>query len=774
MRILIKGIVQGVGFRPFIYRLAQKYQLKGFIRNLGTGEVEIVVKGSGIRDFQKEIPLEKPPLAQIDSFYVEEDNFAENEFSEFSIKASEEKGKRPSFIPPDVALCDNCLREMQTKGNRREKYYFTSCTDCGPRFTIIKDMPYDRPNTTMVEFPLCSECGREYQNPLDRRYHAQPIACAKCGPPIYLYNQKGEKVASDYPIKEAASLIDAGYVLAIKGIGGMHLVMRTSEEEPLQSFRKNTGRPTKPYAVMARDLAAVKDFAQVSLAEEELLLSGARPIVALQKKENAYPLAPTISHLHTIGVMLPYTGLHYLLFEYTKEKALVMTSANLPGLPMTKDNEEAFLLPADYFLLHEREIYMRCDDSVVRMINQKPVFLRRSRGWVPLPTQLPRNSSKIIVALGAEQNTAACLVRDDKAIMTQFLGTIKNIETEEYYRDTLRHFLRIFRVSFPELVVCDLHPQYETTNIAKEIVAEHASSKLIQVQHHLAHFASVLAEQREVIDDAIGLVCDGTGYGLDGKIWGGEVFTYRQGMFARIAHLENQPQVGGDLATKYPGRIALGILSKVLGEKELNLLAEGGRLALRNPIETKLVLQQLKSGQGMTYTSSTGRLLDALVALLGICQEMTYEGEPAMLLEATAFKGNPEKYSYDLPIQREDGLDVLMTTSLLAQVYEGLKAGAPIEDLAASAQRSLAKGLVSLVLHTAEKTGIKQVCCSGGVFYNNFFSTFIAKELMSQGLEVFFNQQVGAERMTSHTGTETRSRLLREAAVGNIAQWAQA
>jgi len=744
MRILIKGIVQGVGFRPFIYRLAQKYNLKGFIRNLGTGEVEIVVKGESINQFRDSIIEEKPPLAQIDSFYVEEDDFTENQFPEFSIEASEEKGKQPSFIPPDVALCDNCLREMQTKGDRREEYYFTSCTDCGPRFTIIKDMPYDRPNTTMDVFPLCLDCQKEYTNPEDRRYHAQPIACADCGPPIFLYDDRREKIETDNPIKAAAQLIDEGKILVIKGIGGMHLVMRTSQEEPLLSFRRQTRRLTKPYAVMARDLETVKAFAQVSLEEEELLLSGARPIVALKKREEAYDLASTISHLHTIGVMLPYTGLHYLLFEYSKEKALVMTSANLPGLPMTKDNQEAFLLPADYFLLHEREIYMRCDDSVVRLTNGKPAFLRRSRGWVPLPVQLPKVAEKVIVALGAEQNTAACLVRNDKAILTQYVGTIKNLETEEYYRETLNHFLRIFRISLPEVVACDLHPQYETTSIARELSQQYPSAQVVQVQHHVAHFCSVLAEQKEQIGEAIGLVCDGAGFGLDGKIWGGEVFIYQNNQFTRAAHLENQPLVGGDLSTKYPGRIVLGILNKFLTEKELLEIVNQQEFQLRTEEETQLVLQQLAKGRGIVYTSSTGRVLDALAAFLGICREMTHEGEPAMLLETAAFRGNPDQYQYHLPIaQEKNGLDILVTTKLFEQVYADLQKGASPQDLAACAQKALAQGLVDLVVLTAQKTGIKMVCCSGGVFYNQFLASWVNKKLKEAGLIVCFNEKVG-------------------------------
>lgn len=742
MRILIKGIVQGVGFRPFIYRLAQEHCLKGFIRNLATGEVEIVVKGDRVGDFIQAISREKPPLAQVDSLYTEEDGYGENEFSHFEIIASQEGGKRPSFIPADVALCENCLREMQTVGDRREKYYFTSCTDCGPRFTIIKDMPYDRPKTTMVDFPLCEKCESEYRNPLDRRYHAQPIACPLCGPPIFLYDKKGEVVERDNPIAKAAQLIDQGYILAIKGIGGMHLVMGASQEEPLATFRKETGRLTKPYAIMAKDLETIRSFAHLSLEEEKLLLSPAHPIVALVKNEK-YNLASSISYLHTVGVMLPYTGLHYLLFENTKEKALVMTSANLPGLPMTKDNEEAFGLPAHFFLLHEREIYIRCDDSVVRMVNGKPVFLRRSRGLVPLPIQLPQKSEKIIVSLGAEQNTAACLVRDDKAILTQYLGTIRNLETEEYYRDTLNHFLKIFRISLPETVVCDLHPQYETTNIAKELGTEYPGAKLVQVQHHLAHFASVLAEQKEVLPEAIGLICDGTGYGTDGKVWGGEVFLYRDSQFTRVAHLEDQPLVGGDLAVEYPRRMALGILSKAFSPQEMVEIAENDFLKLRSPEETKLVLQQLRAGINLSYTSSTGRVLDALAALLNICQRMNHEGEPAMLLETSAFRGDGEKYSYSLPILQEEGLDILLTTPLIKAVYQEILKGGKPWDIAASAQKSLVKGLVDLLIRTGEKTGIGVICCSGGVFYNDYISSYLAKALKARGFQVLFNQEVG-------------------------------
>lgn len=738
MRILIKGIVQGVGFRPFIYRLAQKHGLKGFIRNLGTGEVEIVVQGQAVEQFKNDITLEKPPLAQVDSLMVEEDSMSD--FADFAIVPSEEKGERPSFIPPDVALCENCLKEMKTKGDRRENYYFTSCTDCGPRFTIIKDMPYDRPNTTMLEFPLCPDCEKEYRDPLDRRYHAQPIACAKCGPPLFLYDSKGEKVITDHPIALAGSLLDEGYVLAVKGIGGMHLVMRTSQEEPLVSLRKKTGRLTKPYAVMARDLATAKEFANFTPVEEESLLSPAHPIVAVRKNKY-YNLASTISSLHTVGVMLPYTGLHYLLFQNTKEKALVMTSANLPGLPMTKDNEEAFFLPADYFLLHERDIHIRCDDSVVRFTAGKRAFLRRSRGFVPLPIQLPQQSSKIIVALGAEQNTAACLVREDKAILTQYVGTIKNLETEEYYRATLQHFLTMFRIALPEMVVCDMHPQYETTNIARELAEEYSSAQLMQVQHHLAHFASVLAEQKEKLSAAIGLICDGTGYGIDGKVWGGEVFVYRQNTFQRTGRLENQPLVGGDLAVRYPRRVVWSILQKCLNSEQMEKMTIS--LPLRNLEEKKLVLGQLEKKQGLIYTSSTGRLLDSLAALLNLCTEMTYEGEPAMLLESAAVQGNEDRHGYFLPIKEEEGMDILLTTPLLKGVYYDLLAGGNKNDLAASAQKSLADGLVRLVVKTAQKTGIKNVCCSGGVFYNDFFTTYLTEQLSKEGLTVFFNQEVG-------------------------------
>lgn len=737
MRILIKGIVQGVGFRPYIYRLAHRHSLKGFIRNLGTGEVEIVVQGAdkSLTLFQQDIVQEKPPLAVIDSLSVTGEAGNDETFTDFLIVPSEEKGEKPSFIPPDVAICDACLKEMREKGNRREGYYFTSCTDCGPRFTIIEDMPYDRPKTTMKDFPLCSLCKGEYTNPLDRRYHAQPIACPDCGPAIKLYDKEKKEIICSQPIKRAAQLLDEGRVLVVKGIGGMHLVMRADKSEPLFSFRRKTGRLTKPYAVMARDLAAVKSFAEVSAEEEEELLSLRRPIVVLAKNCDYY-LSPEVSRLHTVGVMLPYTGLHYILFDYLKADVLVMTSANLPGLPMTKDNAEAFDLPADYFLLHEREIYIQCDDSVVRFVNGRRVYLRRSRGVVPLPVTLPARSKKVFVSLGAEQNTAICLVREDKAVLTQYLGTLKNWETEVYYRKTLNHFLRMFRMPQPEKVVCDLHPGYETTNLASELTVEHGA-ELIRVQHHLAHFASVLAEQP--LEEAIGLICDGTGYGLDGKVWGGEVFIYAAKQFKRFAKLEDQPLLGGDLAVKYPSRMALGILHKVLEpEALLKLAAE----LFPEPKERQLLLQQLEQ-KNYLLTSSTGRILDSIAALTGICRSMGYEGEPAMQLESLARQGKNGKKGCALSCCNEDGLWNLGTTELLLWVYQELQKKAPVSEIAYTAQLSLAEGFVSLVGQAVKETGIKNVCCSGGVFYNQFFAEFIAAKLNNNGLRVLFNQQAG-------------------------------
>lgn len=737
MRILIKGIVQGVGFRPYIYRLAHKHGLKGFIRNLGTGEVEIVVRGPdrSLDLFQQDIIKEKPPLAAIDSLSVTEEAGNTEAFSDFLIVSSEEKGDKPSFIPPDVAICAKCLKEMREKGNRRESYYFTSCTDCGPRFTIIEDMPYDRSKTTMKAFPLCSACQGEYTDPLDRRYHAQPIACPDCGPAINLYTKEKKAVSCSDPIKKAAQFLDEGRILVIKGIGGMHLVMRADKTEPLFSFRRKTGRLTKPYAVMARDLATVKGFARVSVEEEKELLSLRRPIVVLPKSCDYY-LSSEVSRLHTVGVMLPYTGLHYVLFDYLKADVLVMTSANLPGLPMTKDNNEAFDLPADYFLLHEREIYIQCDDSVVRFIDDRRVYLRRSRGLVPLPVSLPTRSSKVFISLGAEQNAAVCLVREDKAVLTQYLGTLKNWETEVYYRRTLNHFLRMFRMPQPKMVICDLHPGYETTALASELAAEYGA-ELIKVQHHLAHFASVLAEQP--LAEAIGLICDGTGYGLDGRVWGGEVFIYAAKQFKRFAKLEDQPLLGGDLAVKYPGRMALGILHKVLKSGELaDLAAE----LFPQAQEGQLLLQQLEQ-KNYLLTSSTGRVLDSIAALTGICRLMGYEGEPAMQLESLAYQSKRRKKGCVLSCYNEAGLWNLSTTELLLWVYQEMQKKVPMDEIAYAAQLSLAEGFVSLVRQAVKETGIKNVCCSGGVFYNQFFAEFIAAELSNNGISVFFNQQAG-------------------------------
>ncbi|RLI13376.1 MAG: carbamoyltransferase HypF, partial [Candidatus Hecatellales archaeon] len=471
--VRVLGIVQGVGFRPFIYRLATELKLKGYVRNRGDAGVEIVVEGDedSVRSFIRRIEADKPPAAQIsrlDAKLMED----KGGFEEFKIlKSTEERGDAGSIIPPDMSVCENCLKEFFNPSNRRYRYYFITCTDCGPRYTIIERLPYDRPNTTMRGFPLCPQCLKEYTSPEDRRFHAQTVACPTCGPKAFLADRNGVEISCGDPFLEAGKLLAEGFILAIKGIGGFHIATSTVNPEPVRKLRKAKYREQKPFAIMARSLEAARTFAQVSSLEEKLLTSPERPIVLL-KKSGEYYLAEEISPgLHNIGVMLPYTGLHYLLFEGARdEPALVMTSGNLPAEPIISDNKEAVEKLSgfvDYFLFHERRIAQPCDDSVVKSVDGKPVFIRRSRGYAPAPIKISDRLKRVAVAYGAEENVTACIAFNGKAFLSQYVGEVEKVEGVAYLERTVRRLLALTGVK-PEVLACDLHPRFNSTLLARK------------------------------------------------------------------------------------------------------------------------------------------------------------------------------------------------------------------------------------------------------------------------------------------------------------------
>ncbi|RLG56050.1 MAG: carbamoyltransferase HypF, partial [Thermoproteota archaeon] len=522
--ITVTGIVQGVGFRPFIYRLAVSHGLVGFVQNRGDATVFIVVEGdeSSIRRFMREIREKKPPLARIFSLEAKLTE-SRGEFSRFEIRRSSSKrSRRASIIPPDVSICDDCIREMRDHSDRRYSYFFITCTNCGPRFTVIEKLPYDRPNTTMIDFQMCSHCRKEYENPLDRRFHAQTIACPACGPRAYLTDKSGEEIDVEDPVREVGKLLDEGHVVAVKGIGGFHLATATTISEPILRLRAAKHRRQKPFAIMARDLDAVKTFAEVTPPEEAALKSYMRPIVLLKKSESYYLSDQISPGLHTVGVMLPYTGMHIMMFDWSREPAFVMTSANPPDEPIVKDNSEAIRKLGsivDYFLLHNRRIAQRCDDSVLRVVAGSPALIRRSRGYAPAPIELRRELKAEVLALGGEKRVTSCILAGRRCFASQHIGDVEKLETLRYLREATGHLLKLVGAE-PSVIACDLHPAFHTTRLARRL-AEELGVPLERVQHHHAHIASLMAEKG--LDELVGLSCDGYGYGPGGKAWGGEV-----------------------------------------------------------------------------------------------------------------------------------------------------------------------------------------------------------------------------------------------------------
>jgi hydrogenase maturation protein HypF len=728
-RVKVSGIVQGVGFRPFIYRTAVRLRLKGYVRNRGDAGVEILLEGKEkmIREFLTRLEIEKPPLAQIDRVLCSEIE-GKNAYESFLVeKSSDETEISGSIIPPDVAICNDCLRELRDPEDPRFEYFFITCTNCGPRFTIIEKLPYDRENTTMREFPICDFCEKEYRDPMNRRFHAQTIACPECGPRVWLADREGNLVEHGDPIREAGRLLSEGNILAVKGYGGFHVAASTTKDPPLAKLREVKHRSQKPFAVMAKSLSGAKTFAEVDRNEEDLLCSYSRPIVLLKKRCDYYLSEMVAPGLHNVGVMLPYTGLHYMLFDRIDDASIVMTSANPPDQPIIKENQEALRTLnniVDYFLFHNRQIAHRCDDSVLRTHPDRSVFLRRSRGYAPVPILLKEPAEKCVLALGGELNNTICILNENKAFISQHIGDVENVETRTFLETATNHLTHLTN-SKVEIVACDLHPKFTTTAIAHDL-AEANGWRLVQIQHHYAHVAGLMIEHNA--EEMIGICCDGYGYGPNGEAWGGEILLCgrRAPGYKRLAHLEAQPLIGGDLATRYPLRLAAGMLSsrapveKWLLENKCHFPHGEG--------EVEILFQQLKNLSNFAKTTSCGRVLDAVSAILGICYERTYEAEPSMKLESAATSG---KDALKLkPLIRDDVLD---TTLMLQAIYES-RSRFSVEDLAKSAHAYMARGLATMAVEKAEEANVKTIGFSGGVACNEIIATTVMKIVEDAGL----------------------------------------
>ncbi|MGD8503540.1 MAG: carbamoyltransferase HypF, partial [Syntrophobacterales bacterium] len=610
LRVHIQGIVQGVGFRPFIYQLAHHHRLNGYVANTPKG-VEIEVEGDrkALQHFLKELPELTPPLAIITQIDTEELPAAD--YNRFEIKSSEQGEERAALISPDTTTCTDCLRELFDPQDRRYLYPFINCTNCGPRYTIINDIPYDRSKTSMAVFTMCDDCEREYHNPLDRRFHAQPNACWVCGPQVYLADSGGKDLGSEDAISETASLLNQGAIIALKGLGGFHLAVDATHNEAVERLRWRKGREEKPLALMSSSLEQIERYALIGEEERQLLTSPQRPIVIVPKRLRSL-IAPEVAPRNRyFGVMLPYTPLHHLLLSHPF-LALVMTSGNISEEPIAIDNHEALERLgniADYFLLHNRDILLRSDDSVLRIAEGRPRQIRRSRGYVPVPIFL-RKPVPQVLALGGELKGTICLTKENRAFVGQHIGDLENLETLQFLEQTVDHLRRILEVS-PRLLVHDLHPDYLTTQVAE------AQDELptLAVQHHHAHVVSCMAEHG-LRDKVLGLALDGTGFGADGTVWGGEILVSDESSYERVAHFEYVPMPGGAKAIKEPWRMAVAYLWATFGEDifqdEVQLLERWDRHQIG------VLLQMMQRGVNSPLTSSCGRLFDGVTAIAGL------------------------------------------------------------------------------------------------------------------------------------------------------------
>ena len=751
--IHVTGIVQGVGFRPFVYGLAARFDLYGWVCNTSAG-VEIHIEGDqeNINSFIESLSNEKPPLAVIDQINTT-DVQSEN-FKTFDIRPSTLIEGEFQPISPDIAICADCERELFDPNDRRYLYPFINCTNCGPRFTIIKDLPYDRAATTMYKFQMCEACGAEYENPLDRRFHAQPIACPECGPSVQLRNststgQSAGKVVSNIDLRLSAvlktrQLLREGKIVAIKGLGGFHLACDANNEKAVQELRQRKGRVGKPFALMFANIESVLRYCEVNEAEYDLLMGREKPIVLLKIKSNPVMARSVAPDMDTLGVMLPYTPLHHLLLNQTDPTlaqqaaplVLVMTSGNLSEEPIMISNETAQenLAPlADAFLMHNRKIQIRCDDSVVKVDGHSPIFLRRSRSYAPYPVSLSFDSQPTL-AVGGELKNTFCLTRDRYAFLSQHIGDMENTEVYESFEQNIEHLSRLFHIQ-PQVIAYDMHPNYFTTQWALWTQRSNKDIKIIPVQHHHAHIASCMADNK--LDDRklIGLSFDGTGYGTDGAIWGGEVMLASYADFERVAHLEYLPLPGADSATRNPWRIAVGY-AESLGLD----IADLPFLESLDSQSVSIVRQQVQKKLNAPLTSSMGRLFDAISSLIGIRNQVTYEAQAAIEMEVLAKKFIAEANPY--PFEIEDG--IIRVGELFKHVIQDVRSGQAAGFIGARFHHTVCAMAVDASKCVRQKNGINEVALSGGVWQNQILLDLTRSALLRENFIVYTHRHTPA------------------------------
>jgi hydrogenase maturation protein HypF len=731
----VEGIVQGVGFRPFVYKEAVFLNLKGWINNNSEG-VYIDVEGQEekLNNFIYSLKHKQPSLARIENIIIEEKEPAN--YKDFEIRESGRNDKKITLISPDMAACKQCIKEITDSSNKRYKYPFTNCTNCGPRFSIIKAIPYDRNNTTMKKFDMCEDCHKEYTDSANRRFHAQPNACKDCGPDIWIEDSNGIKIETNEALGWARQKLKEGKVFAIKGLGGFHLVCDAENEEAVKLLRIRKKRPYKSFAVMIKDIENVKKYCHVNVEEESVLTGTRKPIVILDQANN-YDLSQAIApNQKTLGVMLPYTPLHYLLFEDNIE-ALIMTSANVNGLPLEYKNKSAIEKLgniADYFLVHNRDIYTPIDDSVVKVVNNEVRMIRRARGYVPEPIKM--ENTKEILACGSNMKNTFCIAKENFLFLSQYNGDLGNIETIEHYKNNIEHFKNIFHFT-PRYIACDMHPNYASSEYAYN-----TTLPKIEVQHHHAHIVSCLAENK-VSRKVIGIAYDGTGYGTDGKIWGGEFLLCDNKEFTRLGHLDYIKMPGGEKAIKEPWRMAVSHIYNMFKAKVWN------EYTIDTPMKEMLiklygnkainVISMIDADINCPETSSMGRFFDAVSSLIGIRDDVTYEGQAAIELETIASQKSLDFYDYD--IAQGDGY-IVKLEKIIAGIIKDKLVGEEACFISDKFHNTIIKFSKEICKLIREDTGINEVALSGGVFQNSYLLKNLINELENEKFIVYTNKLI--------------------------------
>ena len=730
-KLLIKGIVQGVGFRPFIYNLANTYNLNGWVLNSTEG-VDIDIEGNDedVKEFIESIRKKAPPLAVIDSIDIS--YLSPANYKNFIIKSSKEDSNKYMKIAPDISICNDCLTELFNPNDRRYRYPFINCTNCGPRFTIIEGIPYDRKKTTMKSFEMCQLCQNEYDDPSNRRFHAQPNACPNCGPHVSLEDMEG-KIECDDPIKKTIELIDQGKIIAIKGLGGFHLACDAENDDAVELLRKRKRRSLKPFAIMCKDIEKVKLICIVNEDEEKLLQSIQKPIVLLKKRSETSISDLVAPNNNYLGVMLPYTPLHYLLLE-NQFLALVMTSANMSEEPIVIGNDEAkerLKDLADYFLFHNRDIRMRCDDSVARIYDGHTTIIRRSRGYAPYPVDLCFNMKEIL-ACGAELKNTFCITKDNHAFISHHIGDLQNLSAYNYYLDSIEHYKMLFRIN-PQILAYDLHPDYLSTKYA----LSQEGKKLVGVQHHHAHIASCMAENG-LNEKVIGVAMDGIGYGIDGNIWGCEFLLADYVGFQRCAHLKYLSMPGGDMAVKEPYRMALSYLYDAFdGEMDKIDTPFIKRIGDK---KIAFIKKMIERNINAPLTSSCGRLFDAVSSLIGIQDVITYEAQSAIELEMIAEPNVFSRYNYEII---DEGTLIIDVKEMFREIISDLKYGLPKGVISAKFHNTLIDFMITICERIREKSeGINKVAISGGVFQNKYLLENTVKLMKHKGFTIYFHKRI--------------------------------